>query len=178
MLQAWSKSSPVERPIMKQAVPLQPMGPTAEQISMLQPVEEPPVEQVDVAWRRSAAHGEPPQEQALGRSCSPWRGAHAGAGGLGGAAARGGHVLEQFAPGGWMDPVVRSHVGAVLEELLPVGSPRRLSSGRTASRGRDLTGSRGRERDPDGAAEMKRQGLTAAPSPHLLWGEKVEESGC
>ena len=34
-----------------------------------------------------AAHGEPPQEQAPGRSCSPWTGAHAGAGGLGGAAA-------------------------------------------------------------------------------------------
>ena len=34
-----------------------------------------------------AAHGEPPQEQAPGRSCSPWAGAHAGAGGLGGAAA-------------------------------------------------------------------------------------------
>ena len=79
--------------------------------------------------QEAAAHGEPPQKQAPGRSCSPWRGAHAGAGGLGGAAAHGGPVLEQFAPGGRMDAVVRSRVGAVLEELLPVGSPCRLSSG-------------------------------------------------
>ena len=60
----------------------------------------------------AAAHGEEPtQEQGV------W----------GGAAACGGPVLEQFAPGGQMDPVVQSHVGAVLEELLPVGSPQRNS---------------------------------------------------
>ena len=40
------------RPLVELAVPLQPMGPIAEQISTLQPMEEPPVEQVDVAWRR------------------------------------------------------------------------------------------------------------------------------
>ena len=124
-------------------------GSHMEQISTLQPVEEPPVEQVDVAWRRlwpmesprrsrpragAAARGqEPMQEQGVWGELPP---------------TRGGPVLEQFAPGGWMDPVVRSHVGAVLEELLPAGSPRRLSSGRTASRGRDPTWSRGRGLSP------------------------------
>ena len=136
---------------MEQAVPLQPMGPTRSRSPRCSPpVEEPPLQQVDVAWRRrlrpmesprrsrpragAAARGqEPMQEQGVWGELPP---------------SRGGPVLEQFAPGGWMDPVVRSHVGAVLEELLPAGSPRRLSSGRTASRGRDPTWSRGRGLSP------------------------------
>jgi len=36
-----------------------------------------------------------------------------------------------------MDPVVGTHVEAVLEELLPVGSPCRISSRKTTSYGRD-----------------------------------------
>lgn len=57
-------------------------------------------------------------------------------------------------------------MGAVPEELLPGGSPCRLSSGRTASVEGTPWGS-GAERDPEGAVETKRQGLTltAAPSP-------------
>jgi len=46
--------------------------------------------------------------------------------------------LEQFAPEGWT-PCYGPISGVVLEELLPVGSPRRISSARTASRGRDPT---------------------------------------
>jgi len=65
-------------------------------------------------------------------------GDHGGAGGLAGAAARGGARLEQFSPEGW-SPWNRPISGAVLEALLPVGSPRRLRSSRTASRGRDPT---------------------------------------
>ena len=59
----------------------------------------------------AAARGEEPtQEQGAGGSCRP--------GGT-----RAGAVCS------WgMDPVGRSRVGAVPEELLPVGSPRRLSS--------------------------------------------------
>jgi len=38
-----------------------------------------------------------------------------------------------------MGMVIRSHVGVVLGELLPVGSPHRISSGRTASCGRNPT---------------------------------------
>ena len=52
-------------------------------------------------WRAPAGAGPRPELQ-------PWRGAHAGAGGLGGAATRGGPVLEQFAPDGrtlWYRPI-------------------------------------------------------------------------
>ena len=66
---------PVERPLVEQAVPLQTMGLMADQICTLKPVEKPPVEQMEVAWRRlrpmesprrsrpragAAAHGEEP----------------------------------------------------------------------------------------------------------------------
>ena len=40
---------PVEGPLVEQAVPLQSMGCMVEHISTLQPVEDPPVEQVDLA---------------------------------------------------------------------------------------------------------------------------------
>ena len=90
------------------------------------------------ALTEAAACGVPPPEQISGRSSSLWRGDHAGAGDLPGTAAHGGHKLEQFAPDGWT-PWYRPISGAVLEELMPVGSPCRISSGRTASRGRDPT---------------------------------------
>ena len=63
-------------------------------------VEEPPGEQVEVAWRRlrpmesPAGAGPGPELQPVERSPRRSRA-------LGGAAARGGPVLEQFAPGGW-----------------------------------------------------------------------------
>ena len=86
----------------------------------------------------AATCGRPLPEQIPGRTCSPWRGDHAGAGDLAGAAARRGARLEQFSPEGWT-PWYGPISGAVLEELLPVGSPRRISSSRTASRGWDPT---------------------------------------
>jgi len=55
-----------------------------------------------------------------------------------------GPVLEHCAPEGWV-PVVWTHVGAVLKELLSVGSPHGNSSGKMSSCGRDPTWSRGRE---------------------------------
>ena len=51
-----------------------------------------------------------------------------------------------------------------LGELQPVGSPGGISSGRTASCGRDLHGE-GAESDRGGVAETKRYGLTTAPTP-------------
>jgi len=53
-------------------------GSHMEQISTLQSMEEPGEGRCGL--EDAAAHVEPPQEQAPGRSCSPWRGAHAGAG--------------------------------------------------------------------------------------------------
>ena len=79
---------------------------------------------------------DPCRTQIPGQTCGLWRGAYVRAGDLAGAVACGGLILEQFAPDGltlWYGPIS----GAVLEELLPVGSPRTISSGRTASCGRD-----------------------------------------
>ena len=59
-------------------------------------------------------------EQAAGRSCGLWRGAHAGAGFLAGTVAHGGPTLEQFVPEE-LYPMERTHAGAVLEELQPMG---------------------------------------------------------
>lgn len=44
--------------------------------------------------KKAAAYGEPPPEQTLGQSCSPWKEAHRVAGGLEVAPACGGPVLE------------------------------------------------------------------------------------
>lgn len=62
-------------------------------------------------------------------------------------------MMEQAVPMGiftgtvrsWrMSPVVWTHIGAVVGELQPLWSPCRISLGRTASHGRNLTRSRGR----------------------------------
>ena len=62
-------------------------------------------------------------------------------------------------------PTVPSCAGAVLWELQPVGSPRKISLGRTASHGWVPCGG-GTENDHGEAAEMKYHGLTAAPTRH------------
>ena len=127
-----------------------------EQGSTLQPMEETTVEQVDLHRRRlppvedpcwsrfragPVARGEEPtQEQESGGSCRP---------------PVGDPCWSSLLLGdGWMDPVGRSRVGAVLEELLPVGSPHKLSWGRAASMGGTPQGV-GAGRDREGAAEMK-----------------------
>lgn len=48
--------------------------------------------------RGNVAQGQPTHEQASGRNCSPWRGAHIGAGCLTGTKACGKPTLEQFTP--------------------------------------------------------------------------------
>ena len=75
-------------------------GSHMEQISTLQPPRGgAPAAAGGCGLEEAAAHGEPPQqEQGVWGELPP---------------TRGGPVLEQFAPGGWMDPVVRSHVGAI-----------------------------------------------------------------
>ena len=121
-------------------------GSHMEQISTLQPVEEPPVEQVAVSWRRlwpmerlhrsrpragAAVHGEDPtQEQGFGGSCCPW---------------------------GTRD-------GADLEELLTVGSPCKISLEVWHPGGGTPLGA-GAESECGGAAETKLYRLTAAPIP-------------
>jgi len=66
-----------------------------------------------------------------------------------------------------MDPKVRSHVGTVLEELQPVGSPSRIILERTASCGTETTLEQG-QCDHERVAGMKCSGLTAACIPHSL----------
>ena len=62
-----------------------------------------------------------------------------------GTATRGEEPTQEQGVWGELPPVVQTHIGAVLEELLPVGSPHRISLGRMASRRRDPIWSRGRE---------------------------------
>ncbi|GAB0184744.1 hypothetical protein GRJ2_000939700 [Grus japonensis] len=75
---------PVEKTMVRQAVPLQPMKDDGRADIHLQPVEDPTLEQVD-AQRRLWPHGKPTLEQAPDRTCGlVERGAHAGAGLLAG----------------------------------------------------------------------------------------------
>lgn len=50
--------------------------------------------------RENVAQGQPTHEQAPGRNCSPWSGAHTGAGCLTGTKACGKPTLQQFTPKG------------------------------------------------------------------------------
>ena len=125
----WSRSPlwPVMRTVVKQVAPLQPMEYTVEQGSTLQPVEETMVEKVDLYHRRMRPVDDPLQSRF-------WAGA----------VARGDEpTQEQVTVGdpGWSSVLLVDGpiAGAFLEELLPVGSPCRISLGRTASRERDPT---------------------------------------
>ena len=158
-----------ERPLVEQAVPLQPMGPTRSRSPCCSPPMGggAPGGAGGCGLEEAAAHGEPPQEQAPGRCCSLWRGAHAGAGGLGGAAAylwgtRVGAVCS------WgMEPMVWSRVGAVLEELLPVDSPRMLCPGHLV--GGTPCGA-GAESAREGAVETKASGTDRSTHSPMLFG--------
>ena len=91
---------------MEQAVPLQPMGPTWSRSPRCSPPMGggAPGGAGGCGLEEAAAHGEPPQEQAPGRSCSHGEEPPQEQGGWGELPpSRGGPVLEQFAPGGWMD---------------------------------------------------------------------------
>lgn len=70
-----------------------------------------------------------------------------------------------------LSSAVRSLVGAVLGELLPVGNPCRVSLGRTASCGRDSTLWQ-QLIDHEGVVETKCYGLTASPILQHCSGEK------
>ncbi|KAK4812750.1 hypothetical protein QYF61_018299 [Mycteria americana] len=85
----------------------------------LQPVDHPNARAGGCALKEAAACGEPTQEQAPGRSCSPWKGACMGADLLAEPAACGGSRLEQSVPEG-LHPVEGTHTGAILEELQPM----------------------------------------------------------
>jgi len=63
-----------------------------------------------------------------------------------------------------MNLMVWNHVGAVLQELLSVGSPHWISLRRTKYCGKDA-GAR-EEYEEEGSAETKCYELTAAPVPH------------
>ena len=105
---------PTESPLVEQAVPLQPVGPTWSRYPHCSPWRSP-------RWggaggcglKEAAAHGEPPQEQAPGWSCSPWRGAHLEKGFLTGTVAHGGPMMGQFDPNG-LYLMERTQCGAVV----------------------------------------------------------------
>ena len=61
--------------------------------------------------------------------------------------------------------MVQSHVGAVLGELQPVGSPHGITLGRTACHERDPYGV-GAGNDHGGTAEIKCYGVTSSSIPH------------
>ena len=61
--------------------------------------------------------------------------------------------------------MVQSRAGSVLGELQPVGSPRGIRLGRTASHERDPGGA-GAESDHGGAAQTERYELTVAFFPY------------
>jgi len=63
---------PMEKTMMRQAVPLQPMEVHCGADSHMQPMEDTMLEQLDVPC------GKPTQDQAPGRTVAPW-GTHAGA---------------------------------------------------------------------------------------------------
>ena len=136
--QSRSPLRPVVRTMVKQVVPLQPVEYRSEAGFHAAARGGDHSGVGGPAPTEAAACGRPLPEQILGWTCSPWRGDHAGAGDLAGAAAHEGAGLEQFVPEGWT-PWYGPISGAVLEELLPVGSPRWISSARTASHGRDPT---------------------------------------
>ena len=106
----------VERPMVEQVISLQPMVYRGKRDLHTAAREGAPHGAGGCGLEEAVAHGESPQEQTQqtpGQSCSPWRGAHTGAGDLGESATRVGHMLEQFAPGGWT-----SWCGSILEQFL------------------------------------------------------------
>jgi len=88
-----------------------------------------------------------PAGAASGQSCSLWRAARGGAGGLGELCLWG---MWGTVPSGRLGPMLWSCAGAVLGQLQPVGRPHGISLGRTASVGGTSHGA-GAERDCGGA---------------------------
>lgn len=88
-----------------------------EKVSTLQLVEN----QVEMPQREAEAHGDPTKEQTPIKICDPWKGAHTGTGLLAGLWPHGEPMLKQSVPEGLYPPMERTHDGAVLEDLQPVG---------------------------------------------------------
>ena len=128
----------MDRPMVGQAVPLQPTGTMWNRFPHAA-VEEPTVQ----CWwgLKKAQLIDNPCRVTLGQSCSLWGAVPGGSWRAGGAAACEGPAWGSA----WrVSPVVQSHVEAALGKLQPVGSPQRISLGRMASRGRNTTWVNGR----------------------------------
>jgi len=115
----------------------------AEQISTVQPVEDPML------------------DQAPCRSCRPWIGAHERAGFLAGPVAHVGPTLGLSVPEG-LYPVERTHAGAVLE----LQHMERTRIGESHEGLYPWERPHSGEKHEEGAAEMKHYGLIATPIPH------------
>lgn len=125
----------------------------------------------------AVACGGPPQEQILGRTCSPWREAHIGAGDLAGAAARGGPRLEQCAPDGWtrgIDPYLEQF----LKSCCLLAMPHQFSKDCIPWEGPHVGAKE--ESDREGTSETKHYRLTTTLTPLFpctAQGEEVGEGG-
>ena len=180
MLQARSPSplQPVERPLVQQAVPLQPMEYHSGAGLHAAARGGAPAGAGGPAVTEAVACARPLPEQILGQPCSPWRGAHARAGDGGGAAARGGPRLEQCAPEGWS-----LWDGAILEQFsrsccLWEAHAGSVWEGRHLWEGPHVGA--GDKSDREAAAETKCYRLTAATIPAFSYatrGEEGEEDG-
>lgn len=104
--------------MVTQAVILQPMKDHAEADIQAAAHGDSMMQHVD-ALKEATAGGQPTLEQAPSRSCSLWKGAHAGAGFLAGSVAHMGPMLEKTIPEGPY-PIERTHAGAGLKELQPM----------------------------------------------------------
>lgn len=93
----------------------------------------------------------------MGQSCSLWRGAHSGTGGLGELPPVGTHA--EAVRSQRMSLAVQTYIGTAFEELESVGSvgsPHRMSLGVIKSCGRDPTLEQGQRRAVE---ELKRQSV-------------------
>jgi len=131
----------------------------SEQAPTLQPVEDLMPEKMDIPQKNLHSMESPPKEQASSRSCSPWRGAHAGAGLLAGAVS----LQSVFYCSPWKGPTLEQFLkncspweGPTLEKLMKDCVP--WEGAHAGAR---------EQHEEEGVAEPKRyeQTETSIPSP-------------
>ncbi|KAK4811345.1 hypothetical protein QYF61_027574 [Mycteria americana] len=157
---------PVVKTMVRQVVPLPPMEDHRGADIHSAAHGGPHAEASGYALKEAAAHEEPRQEQTPGRTCGPWRGAHAGAGFLAGPVTLLGHphwsslFLKDCTR--WQGPMLEQF----LKDCIPWEGPHSGAE---------------EECEEEGAAETQHYELTSTPIPHppelFGVGEEVEKTG-